>query len=132
MMMTTNVVKITDRNQNPTNMPFSAPLRIDQELDELAQTQPPGWWRLSSAQDAGLSVEEHFDRRSVQFFHHQVRALLHMPFMLKSSVDKRYQYSHTAALESSSELINCNKALRPLTFVGRFISNLSVCQALTP
>lgn len=131
LRMTTIVAKIADRNQNPTNMPFSATLRIDQELEELAQTQPAGWWRLSSAQDAGLSVEEHFDRRSVQFFHHQVRALLHMPFMLKSSADKRYQYSHTAALESSREMIKYYEALRAETYVGPFICKLIDFQAFT-
>lgn len=124
LRMTTIVAKISDRNQDTTNMSFSATLRIDQELEELAQTQPASWWRLSSAHDAGLSVEDHFDRRGAQFYHHQVRALLHMPFMLKSSVDKRYQYSHNAALESSREMIKCYEALRAETYVGPFICKL--------
>jgi Fungal specific transcription factor domain len=131
LQMTAIMAKIADRNQNPTNMPFSETMRIDQELEELAQTQPPEWWRLSSAQDAGLSVEEHFDRRSVQFFHNQVRALLHMPFMLKTSADKKYQYSHTTALESSREMIKYYEALRAETCVGPFICKLIDFQAFT-
>ncbi len=129
--MTTIVAKIADRNQNPSNMPFSATLRIDQDLEELAQSQPTEWWQLSSASEAGLSIEEHFDRRSAQFFHHQVRALLHMPFMLKSSADKRYQYSHTAALESSREMIKYYESLRAETCVGPFICKLIDFQAFT-
>lgn len=129
--LTTVVAKIADRNQNPSNMPFPATLRIDQELDEAAHMQPPEWWKITTAKEAGISVEQHFDRRAAQFFHHQVRALLHMPFMLKSSADKRYQYSHTAALESSREMIKYYEALRAEDYIGPFMCKLIDFQVFT-
>ena len=128
---TSIVARITDRNQNPQNMPFSATLRIDQDLEELAHTQPSTWWKLCGAKEAGISLEQHFDRRAAQFFHHHIRSLLHMPFMLKSSADKRYQYSHTAALESSREMIKIYESLRTETYVSPFICKLVDFQAFT-
>ena len=54
-----------------------------------------------------------------------------MPFMLKSSSDKRYQYSHQAALESSREMIKYYKALRSEEDVGPYICKLIDFQAFT-
>ena len=123
------ITKMVDRNQNPDHMPFSATLRIDQELEELARSMPSSWWTLSRV--PGSSVEDHFDRLSAQFFHHQGRVLLHMPFMLKAATDKRFQYSHNTALESARELIRYFQALRCDEAVGPYICKLMDFQAFT-
>lgn len=123
------ITKIVDRNQSPTPLPYSATLRIDQDLEELYNIQNPGWWTTSRF--PGASLEDHFDRLQAQFYHHQIRVFLHMPFMLKSSADKGYQYSHTAALDSARQMIKYYEALRIETKVGPFICKIIDFQAFT-
>ena len=123
------VTKIIDRNQSPVPVPYSATLRIDQELEELKEKSDQKWW--TSSRIPGTSLQEHFDRLQMIFMHHQTRAILHMPFMLKSSSDKRYQYSHEAALDSSREMIRSYKALRSDEDVGPYVCKLIDFQAFT-
>jgi hypothetical protein len=123
------ITKIVDRNQSPTPMPYSATLRIDQDVEELYNAQNPAWWTTSMF--PGVTPEVHFDRLQAQFYHHQTRVFLHMPFMLKSSADKRYQYSHTAALDSARQMICYYEALRLDAKVGPFICKLLDFQAFT-
>ncbi len=122
------VAKVVDRNQNPT-LDFSLTLRLDQEMDDLAQSVPKDWWGMTDA--SAPSIEEHFDRLLSQFYFHLVRKLLHLPFMLKSSADKRYQYSYTAALDSSRDMIRFYGALRGSDTVGPFICKLIDFQAFS-
>lgn len=123
------ITKVIDRNQSPTPMPYSATLRIDQDIEELYNAQDPAWWTKSMF--PGVTPEVHFDRLQAQFYYHQTRVFLHMPFMLKSSADKRYQYSHTAALDSARQMIRYYEALRAETNIGPFICKLVDFQAFT-
>ncbi|EHY54201.1 hypothetical protein HRR83_008226 [Exophiala dermatitidis] len=123
------ITKISDRNQSVTPMGYSATLRLDQELEELHNAQDPSWWNPDVI--PGTPVEEHFGRLQAHFFHHQARVLLHMPFMLRSSADKRYQYSHSAALDGAREMIRIYDALRTNKSVGPFICKLVDFQAFT-
>lgn len=122
------IAKIVDRNQNPT-LDFSLTLRLDQEMDDLAQSVSQDWWGRTDA--PAPTIEEHFDRLLSQFYFHLVRKLLHLPFMLKSTTDKRYQYSYTAALDSSRDMIRFYDALRGTDAVGPFICKLVDFQAFS-
>ena len=121
--------KIIDRNQDPSHMSFAATLRLDAELEEISQTLPADWWIIQPG--LGRHTEEFFDKMITQFFHHQIRTLIHLPFMLKSALDKRYQYSHQAALESSREQIRHFSILREATDAGPFVCKLVDFQAFT-
>lgn len=123
------VTKINDRNQSITPMGYSATLRMDQDLEELHDAQDPAWWSTDFL--PGTPPEEHFDRLQGHFFYHQAKLLLHMPFMLRSSSDKRYQYSHSTALDASRGMIRVYDALRSNTAVGPFICKLIDFQTFT-
>ncbi|KAL9110989.1 MAG: hypothetical protein Q9227_004604 [Pyrenula ochraceoflavens] len=123
------VAKIVDRNQSPQNMPFSATLRIDAELEELTHSLPAAFWDKDYSQ--AKNKQDFYDRTIAQFFHHQIRQLLHLPFMLKSASDRQYRYSHTAAIESSREMINLYRQLRREQSVGPLICKLVDFQAFT-
>lgn len=123
------VTKMNDRNQSITPMGYSATLRLDQDLEELHNSQDPGWWSTDLLPNTPPEV--HFDRLQAQFFYHQAKLLLHMPFMLRSSTDKRYQYSHSTALDASREMIRIYDALRSNTAVGPFICKLIDFQSFT-
>ncbi|EXJ92120.1 hypothetical protein A1O3_00670 [Capronia epimyces CBS 606.96] len=128
-MMLPILTRINDRNQSVTPMGYSATLRLDQELEELYGTRDASWWSIDVI--PGIPTEAHFERLQAQFLHHQARVLLHMPFMLRSSADKRYQYSHSAALEGAREMIRIYDALRTNKDVGPFICKLVDFQAFT-
>lgn len=125
------VGRLVDRNQSVTPMAYSATLSLDQQLDDLYATQDPSWW--TTAMIPGQAIEDHFDRLQAQFFHHQVKVLLHMPFMLRphNAHDKRYQYSHTQALDGARGMIRYYEALRTNTAVGPYICKLLDFQTFT-
>lgn len=123
------MTKIIDRNQSPSTMPYSHTLNLDRELDDLHSTTPKTWWTTERL--PGTTVEEHFDRLQAQFFHYHAKVLLHMPFMLRSSADKLYQYSHTATLNAAREMIRYFDALRGAESVGPHICKLLDFQAFT-
>lgn len=129
MRMVPIITKINDRNQAVVAMGYSATLRMDQELEELHNSQDDEWWSTDLTPD--LPPQRYFDRLQAQFFHHQTKLLLHMPFMLRSSTNTRYQYSHLAALEASREMIRVYSALRNNTSVGPFICKLVDFQTFT-
>lgn len=122
------VAKIVDRNQNPS-LDFSLTLRIDQDMEELVQSTPETWWAKTDA--LAPCAEDQFDRQLAQFYFHSVRQLLHLPFMLKSSSDIRYQYSYTAALDSARHVIRSYDALRGPHTAGLFICKVADFQAFS-
>lgn len=123
------MTKLIDRNQSPATVPYSVTLNLDREMDDLFSTTPKSWW--TTERIPGTTIEEHFDRLQAQFFHHHAKLLLHMPFMLRSSADKLYQYSHSVTLEASREMIKYFDALRGAESVGPHICKLLDFQAFT-
>jgi len=123
------MTKIVDRNQSVVPLGYSATLRMDQELEELHNAQDPSWW--TTERIPGSTVEEHFNRLQAQFLHHHTKVLLHMPFMLRFTTDKRYQYSHNAALDGAREMIRYYDAFRTNKSVGPFICKLIDFEAFT-
>lgn len=94
--------RIIDRNHCPTNMTFARTLEIDEELERIKESMPKEWWETSPGPE--MSVGAIFEICIGKFWFHTVRKLLHLPFMLKSFTDRRYEYSKVAALESSREM----------------------------
>lgn len=127
--MTPLMTKIIDRNQSPTTVPYQVTLQLDRELDELQAATAQDWW--TAERIPGTAIEEHFDRLQAQFFYHHSKVLLHMPFMLRSSTDKLYQYSHTATLDAARQMIRYFDALRGAESVGPHICKLLDFQAFT-
>lgn len=120
---------VIDRNQSPTTVPYSVTMNIEHQLEELHASTPRQWWTTERLPNT--TVEEHFDRLQAQFFYHHAKLLLHMPFMLRSSTDKLYQYSHTAALNAAREMIKYFDGLRGAESVGPHICKLLDFQAFT-
>ncbi|KAL8689356.1 MAG: hypothetical protein Q9218_004959 [Villophora microphyllina] len=98
------------RNQDSKSMTVAATLKIDQDLEEARASMPPEWWNPTPGTDS--DVADTYDRFVARAFFHNVRILLHLPFMLKSNTDRRYDYSRIAALESSREMIHSYHCLR--------------------
>ncbi|KAL8760861.1 MAG: hypothetical protein Q9184_002971 [Pyrenodesmia sp. 2 TL-2023] len=102
--------QIINRNQDPNSMTVAVTMRIDQDLEETRKILSSDWWNTVPGPEVG--VGEVFDTFLAKTFFHNVRMLLHLPFMLKSSADRRYEYSRIAALESAREMIDSYHCLR--------------------
>lgn len=121
--------RIIDRNQDPASMSLPATLKMDQDLEEIAKEMPNSWWDPSPC--AQYTPEECCDRLIMRFFHNFIRILLHLPFMLKSTTERRYQYCHDAAIESSRSTLISYKDLRSLAGVNPYICKVIDFQAFT-
>ena len=102
--------RLIDRCQNPDLVSLASTTKLDQELEELSAGLP-SLVRLDS-QNASHTFEDYYDHNVMRFYHHYIRSILHLPFMLKSHLDRRYEYSRIAALDSAREMIYAYRGLR--------------------
>lgn len=121
---------IIDRNQTtaPTET-LAMTVKIDGEMIDLAATMSNEWWALDMHEDEMSSLLYH--RILPQFWHHQARALLHLPFMLKATTDRRYGYNRIAALESARGMLNLFHLFRPVQGFGSPVCKVMDFQAFT-
>lgn len=121
---------IIDRNQTTTpTESLTMTVKIEGELIDLAATMSNEWWALDMHKDEVLSLL--YYRILPQFWHHQARALLHLPFMLKATTDRRYGYNKIAALESARAMLNLFHLFRPVQGFGSPVCKLMDFQAFT-
>jgi len=102
-----------DRNQNPSEMSLETTLRLDQELMDAWEAVP----RSFTGPEPGTDEKpEHFHERiPLQFMPKMLRALLHLPFMLKYPHDPRFSFCHRTAIQSTREGLALYKVLRSIT-----------------
>lgn len=91
-------------------MDYLTTVKIDQEPEDCKRLIPPGW--LEVVPRTVLPLDYIYDTTSCKFMFHNARKLLHLPFMLKTSTDPRYQFSRLAALEFSRAMIEACQVLR--------------------
>ena len=81
---------------------------IDTLLQKLAAEMPPQWWlipNLSASNGVGTEVFHETVRLMDQFTHYHLLVRLHLPYMLCSSSDRRYDYSKITAVNVSRETL---------------------------
>ena len=111
---------IIDRNQQlPSNNMLPLTFKIEAEMMELAASMTNDWWE--SGREYGAEADRMFNQLMPQFSHHQARSLLHLPFMLKATTDRRFEYNKIAALESAREMIARYRVIRPAQGLGSMI-----------
>ena len=130
LYLSTIVGHIIDRNQGPASSnTLPKTLEIEGELTDLAASMPSGWW-LENAE--AEDIESHMNKRLLpQFWHHVVRVLLHLPYMLKAATDRRYEYNKVAALESARTQISLYRAFRPIQGFGSLVCKVIDFQVFT-
>jgi hypothetical protein len=100
---------ISQRNQaTSTSLAtlLSATMQIDRELEGLASLPPSSWWQpLEPSDQRAMDAWEFHERETTQFWHHQAKAYLHLPFMLQSPNDTRFDCNRAQCLISSRRMI---------------------------
>ncbi|KAL9038675.1 MAG: hypothetical protein Q9214_005186 [Letrouitia sp. 1 TL-2023] len=111
LKMSVIVGQIIERNQNPKDMTIATTLKIDQDVEDLRKEMAPkSWWESDATPN--MPFEEVYDLVLTKLFYHNIRMYIHLPFMLKSATDRRYEFSRIAALESSREIMEHYMILR--------------------
>ena len=104
---------IIDRNQASSNPSLPLTLEIDQNLENVAKLMTDDWWDVESSESAQtISVEEAFCRKGTQLWYFQIKAFLHLPFMLQSATDRRYEYNRHACLDAARQTIHRHHLFR--------------------
>ncbi|MCJ1351011.1 MAG: hypothetical protein MMC33_000993 [Icmadophila ericetorum] len=101
---------VIDRNQDQSGMTFSATLKLDQEMEDLKNSMSMSWWETSP--ETLDPLEASYDMLSAKYSYNTTRILVHLPYLQKSYLDRRYEFSRLAAIDSSRDLIRLYRILR--------------------
>ena len=121
---------VIDRNQTPSPADtLIATVKTEAEMTDLAASMPKEWWVLTIGDGEARPLL--YSKLLPQFWHHLTRALLHLPFMLKATTDRRYAYNRIAALESARSMISLFHIFRPIKGFGSLVCKIIDFQAFT-
>ncbi|KAE8373415.1 hypothetical protein BDV26DRAFT_272156 [Aspergillus bertholletiae] len=108
---------IIERNQRFSKITPSM-VRTTQTIDAELMSMDT----LSAVEDLtilspGKSIERAraYTRLMTQLWHYQLIAWLHLPLLLESGTERRYDYSRQSCLEASRNMITCYTSIRRLT-----------------
>lgn len=94
--------------RNLSELPeLSTTQEIDRMLQSASAAMPAQWWlnpKSASAGDDSASIKETY-RLMDQFTHYHLLTQLHLPYILSSSADRKYDYSKVTAVNASRELL---------------------------
>lgn len=104
---------MVDRNQNPADMCLETTLRLDQELMDAWKALPNSFYGTTPGPNE--QRDQFHARIPLQFMPKTLRALLHMPFLLKYPHDQRFSFCHREAIQSARDALVLYKVLRSMT-----------------
>ncbi|KAI1621715.1 hypothetical protein EDD37DRAFT_567093 [Exophiala viscosa] len=99
---------IIQRNQNHKSANYATTMEIDHLLEQCKAKMPPEWW--DPAPGTPLAVT--YTRQSIKLAYYSLCKIVHLPYMLKSATERKFEISRIAALEASRELIKTHRMLR--------------------
>ncbi|GAB1200428.1 hypothetical protein APSETT444_009801 [Aspergillus pseudonomiae] len=108
---------IIERNQKFSEVTPSM-VRTTQTIDaELMSIDPPLVVEGPIVLSPGKSIEraQAYTTLMTQLWHYQLIAWLHLPLLLESGTERRYDYSRQSCLEASRHMITCYTSIRRLT-----------------
>lgn len=132
--------RILQRNEADIN-DLVATQEIDKLLHTASTSMPPQWWLIPNFASSTSNKNEHFQetlRLMDQFTHYHLVSRLHLPYLLRSLADKKYEYSKITAVNASREILSRFVAFRKFNHVGSycrgidflvFIASTTLCLA---
>lgn len=129
--------------RNSTNIHnLEATLRVDKLLQEAAALTPAQWWLPPEPLSISGNTMEAFQetlRLMYQLTHYHLLAQLHLPYILLTSNDRKYDYSKMTAINASREILSrfvlyfgskssCSSYCRGVDFLT-FIASMTLCLA---
>jgi hypothetical protein len=108
---------IIERNSNDNIQTYAATQEIDEKLDNVAKELPSSWWTIPTniSDEKSHQAAENFDRLMIQIWFFQLKAFIHLPFMLRAATERRYEYSKFSCLKASRDVMYRYLALRQVS-----------------
>jgi hypothetical protein len=106
--------KVIDRTQCLQEATYASALDLEQEISNYAAQLAPSWWHIEplvACDDPNVAYEWQ-EKVLGQMAFHQIKAYLHMPFMLKSAHQEVYAPSRQACIDGSREMLRLYHLLR--------------------
>lgn len=120
--------RILERNESdPCGDDFSLTQTLDLELQKAGRSMPSKWWlmpNLDSVTDDPQALFLDMGRLFSQLYHYNLLNQLHLPYMLRSSPERKYEYSRMTCVNASREVL-----LRFIMFRG-YNKNNSCCRTV--
>ncbi|KAI8634986.1 hypothetical protein F5Y19DRAFT_411101 [Xylariaceae sp. FL1651] len=114
--------EIIERNQSsPFN--YVTTMQIDQEVEQCKTLMPNDFWSEPPCPDWSLIDIYYRQVTKIQYF--ICIMMLHMPFMLKSSAERKFEYNRVAGQDASREIIKNFLLLRKVPN-----AELIICEVL--
>lgn len=111
--------KIIDRNLTPGKPSLAKAMELDEELDSLASILPEGWWSISSGLPQETAELDSFREKLLQqFYFFWIKLYLHLPFLVKSSVNSSHFISRAACMDAARQVLRRYRLLRAKTDTG--------------
>jgi hypothetical protein len=106
--------RIIERNQNEQAYTYTTTQEIDEDFENLAAEMPKDWWEIPQniTEDRSMATVELYDRLTYQLCYFQFVGLLHLPFMLRATAERRYEYNKFSCMKAAREMIHRFLALR--------------------
>jgi hypothetical protein len=100
---------VINRDQDRGNKSYATTMKIEEDAQEIKAHFPAEWWEPCHP---GASVADVYYREGIKHLYFLLVKLIHMPYMLMSVHNTRYEHSRHAALEAAREQIRCYVRLR--------------------
>ncbi|OQE12614.1 hypothetical protein PENVUL_c001G06129 [Penicillium vulpinum] len=101
--------RILERNESDScASDFSLTQSLDLELQKAGRSMPSKWWlmpNLDSVADDPKALFFDMGRLFNQLYHYNLLNQLHLPYMLRSSPERKYEYSKMTCVNSSREIL---------------------------
>ncbi|CAI7576302.1 unnamed protein product [Penicillium viridicatum] len=102
--------RILERNESdPCANDFALTQNLDLELQKAARSMPSRWWlmpNLDSVTDDPQALFLDMGRLFNQLYHYNLLIQLHLPYMLRSSSEPKYEYSRMTYVNASREVLS--------------------------
>lgn len=106
--------QVSELDQEVTSQSYVQALALDEKLESLMRDQPKDFWDVPNVPPTARTVEsqEVLERLMVQMWHFELKIFIHLPFLLRSPQESRYEYSKVVALQASRNIVMRWFALR--------------------
>ncbi|OQE14983.1 hypothetical protein PENFLA_c034G02190 [Penicillium flavigenum] len=101
--------RILERNESdPCANDFALTQNLDLELQKAGRSMPSKWWltpNLDSVTDDPQALFLDMGRLFNQLYHYNLLIQLHLPYILRSSPERKYEYSRMTYVNASREVL---------------------------
>ncbi|KAJ5671788.1 hypothetical protein N7507_000915 [Penicillium longicatenatum] len=101
--------RILERNESdPYANDIALTLSLDLELQKAGRSMPSKWWlmpNLDSVMEDPQAIFLDMGRLFSQLYHYNLLNQLHLPYMLRSSPERKYEYSRMTCVNASREIL---------------------------